>query len=73
MSVASPTISVRAHGSEIGFIIICSDHVEAFGLDGQSIGVFPSKDDAARALWRHDRTTIGATARVAQNLSPGVA
>jgi hypothetical protein len=50
--IPSPTISVRTGGREIGFIII----------RGKSIGIFPSKDDAARALWRHDRscwTTIG--------------
>jgi hypothetical protein len=53
--IPSLTISVRTNGRDIGFIIIRDAGVEAFDLDGRSIGIFSSKDDAARELWRHDR------------------
>jgi hypothetical protein len=55
--IPSPTISVRTNGRDIGFIIIRDAGVEAFGMDGRSIGVLQSKDDAARALWRHNLST----------------
>jgi hypothetical protein len=51
--IPSPTISVRTNGRDIGFIIIRDAGVEAFGMDG----VLQSKDDAARALWRHNLST----------------
>src|SRR2546430_8086733 len=59
-------ILVLAHRREI-----ITQAAMAFGLDGRSIGVFPCKDDTARALWRHACwISLGeAAARVAQNLS----
>jgi hypothetical protein len=69
------TCAVYAEGRCIGHVVSRGrDGIEAFDRDDQSIGLYPTNDEAARALWRHDRSQwvplAEAADRAVQNLAP---